>query len=131
MRSAAWRLLFVTALVGCVSGVTAPTPLRDDRGALRHVIDSLLALPETRHARWGVLIVDPTNGDTLYSRDAGKLFVPASNMKIVTSAVALDALGPDFRFATPFVYRGELRSGVLRGDLLVVGRGEPTIRDHV
>ncbi|HEY8175799.1 MAG TPA: D-alanyl-D-alanine carboxypeptidase/D-alanyl-D-alanine-endopeptidase [Gemmatimonadaceae bacterium] len=109
----------------------APAPARDDRAALRHVIDSMLAAPETRHARWGVLIVDPERGDTLYSRDAGKLLVPASNMKIVTSAVALDALGPDFRFATPVVARGDVRAGALDGDLLVIGRGDPTVSDHV
>ena len=131
MRSAAWRLPFVIALTSCVHSGIAPTPLRDDRAALRSVIDSLLALPDTRSARWGVLVVDPQIGDTLYARDAGKLFVPASNMKIATSAVALDALGPDFRFATPFVYRGVLTNGVLRGDVVVVGRGDPTISDHV
>ncbi len=91
----------------------------------------MLAAPETRHARWGVLIVDPMGGDTLYSRDAGKLFVPASNMKIVTAAVALETLGPEFRFATPILARGSVRNGVLDGDLLVVGRGDPGISDHV
>src|SRR5688572_12557421 len=129
MRSARWRLLLAFAVTGCARGAIAPVPARDDRATLRYVIDSLLAAPETRHARWGVLVVDPERVDTLYSRDAGKLFVPASNMKIVTSAVALDALGPDFRFSTPFYYRGGVTNGRLHGDLLVVGRGDPTISD--
>jgi D-alanyl-D-alanine carboxypeptidase/D-alanyl-D-alanine-endopeptidase (penicillin-binding protein 4) len=119
------------ACAGCAPLIGAPAPARDDRAALRYTIDSLLASPETRHARWGVLIVDPERGDTVYSRDAGKLLVPASNMKIVTSAVALDALGPDFRFATPVVARGDVRAGALDGDLLVIGRGDPTVSDHV
>ena len=131
MRSAQRRLLVLIACAGCAPLSGAPAPARDDRAALRYVIDSLLAAPETRHARWGVLIVDPERGDTLYSRDAGKLLVPASNMKIVTSAVALDALGPDFRFATPVVARGDVRAGALDGDLLVIGRGDPTVSDHV
>jgi D-alanyl-D-alanine carboxypeptidase/D-alanyl-D-alanine-endopeptidase (penicillin-binding protein 4) len=131
MRSAPRRLLVLFACAGCSPLSGAPAPARDDRAALRHVIDSMLAAPETRHARWGVLIVDPERGDTLYSRDAGKLLVPASNMKIVTSAVALDALGPDFRFATPVVARGDVRAGALDGDLLVIGRGDPTVSDHV
>ena len=105
-------------------------PARDERAALRYTIDSLLAAPETRQARWGVLIVEPMGGDTLYSYDSGKLLVPASNMKLVTSAVALDALGPDFRFQTPIVARGEVRAGVLEGDLLVVGRGDPSVSDN-
>jgi D-alanyl-D-alanine carboxypeptidase/D-alanyl-D-alanine-endopeptidase (penicillin-binding protein 4) len=119
------------ACAGCAPLSGAPAPARDDRATLRYAIDSLLAAPETRHARWGVLVVDPERGDTLYSRDAGKLLVPASNMKIVTAAVALDALGPDFRFATPVVARGDVRAGALDGDLLVIGRGDPTVSDHV
>jgi len=91
----------------------------------------MLAAPETRNARWGVLIVDPDRGDTLYSRDAGKLFVPASNMKIVTGALALETLGPDYRFATPVLAGGAVRDGVLDGDLLIVGRGDPSVSDHM
>ena len=133
MRSAAWRLRLpmAFAIAGCAQPGGAPVPARDDRAALRTVIDSLLSAPETRQARWGVLVVDPERGDTLYSHDAGKLLVPASNMKLVTSAVALDALGPDFRYATPIVARGDVRAGTLDGDLLVIGRGDPTVSDHV
>jgi serine-type D-Ala-D-Ala carboxypeptidase/endopeptidase (penicillin-binding protein 4) len=130
MRSAAWRLLVSFAVAGCGRGL-GPVPAHDERASLRHAIDSMLAAPETRHARWAVLIVDPEVGDTLYSHDAGKLLVPASNMKIVTSAVALDALGPDFRFATPVIDRGEIRAGTLEGDLLVAGRGDPSVSDSL
>lgn len=131
MRSARWRLLVLFGVSACARGSLAPIPALNDRAALRHVIDSMLAAPETRNARWGVLIVDPERGDTMYSRDAGKLLVPASNMKIVTSALALDALGPDFVFRTPVVARGEIRDGTLDGDLLVIGRGDPSVSDHV
>ena len=130
MRSAHWRLLLLATFAGCGHGGLGPTPARDERAALRFVIDSMLAAPETRQSRWAVLIVDPERADTLYSHDAGKLFVPASNMKLVTAAVALDALGPDFRFATPVIARGEIRAGTLDGDLLVVGRGDPTVSDN-
>lgn len=130
MRSASWLLLAFVAAASCSRGGLAPAPARDERAALRFSIDSMLDAPETRQARWGVLIVDPDRGDTLYSRDAGKLLVPASNMKIVTAAVALDLLGPDFRFATPVLARGDVRNGVLDGDLLVVGRGDPSVSDN-
>lgn len=131
MRSASWRLLIMLGVNACVSGRLAPTPARGERAALRFVIDSMLDAAETRQARWGVLVVDPSTGDTLYSRDAGKVLVPASNMKIVTSAVALDLLGPDFRYATPVVARGAIRGGVLDGDLLVIGRGDPGVSDNL
>ena len=131
MRSAPWRLLWFFAGAACARGTIGPVPVVDDRAALRHTIDSILSLPDTRHARWGILIVDPERGDTLYSHDAGKLLVPASNQKILTSAVALDVLGPDFRYETPFVAGGPIHGGQLEGDLFVVGRGDPTISDHL
>jgi len=109
----------------------APSPAGDDRASLVRAVDSLLSTPETRSARWGVLIVDPDRGDTLYSRDAGKLLVPASNMKILTSAFALDALGPDFRWVTRYAARGTVHDSVLDGDLLVYGRGDPTVSDRM
>jgi D-alanyl-D-alanine carboxypeptidase/D-alanyl-D-alanine-endopeptidase (penicillin-binding protein 4) len=131
MRSASWRLLVGLGALGCAPMTGAPSPSADNRETLRHAIDSMLAAPEVRHARWGVLIVDPERGDTLYSRDAGKLLVPASNQKIVTAAVALDVLGPDFRFTTPILATGEVRDTSLWGDLLVVGRGDPAVSDRV
>jgi D-alanyl-D-alanine carboxypeptidase/D-alanyl-D-alanine-endopeptidase (penicillin-binding protein 4) len=101
------------------------------RGALRAAIDSMADAPEFSNAHWGILIVDPERGDTLYSRNAGKLFMPASNMKILTSATALAQLGPDFRYRTTFGARGSVASGTLSGDLVVTGRGDPSVSDHM
>jgi D-alanyl-D-alanine carboxypeptidase/D-alanyl-D-alanine-endopeptidase (penicillin-binding protein 4) len=89
----------------------------------------MVTQPEFRNAHWGILIVDPDRGDTLYSHNAGKLFMPASNMKIVTGSVALAQLGPDYRFNTAFVAAGPACGGVLHGDLLVDGRGDPSVSD--
>src|SRR5256885_8427612 len=98
---------------------------------LRAAIDSMADAPEFHNAFWGILVVDPERGDTLYSRNAGKLFLPASNMKVVTSSVALEQLGPNFTYRTTLVARGPLRDSTLRGDLVVVGRGDPSISDHM
>ncbi len=78
-----------------------------------------------------MLIVDPVHGDTIFARNADKLFLPASNMKILTGSVALARLGPDFRFRTVFGATGHIAQGVLDGDLVVVGRGDPTASDHM
>ena len=80
---------------------------------------------------WGVLVVDPGRGETLYSRNADKLFMPASNQKLVTGATALAQLGPDHRWPTTLWARGPVRDGVLEGDLLLRGAGDPTISTHV
>lgn len=99
------------------------------RAELRRVIDSLVDQPEFDNARWGVLVVDPERGDTLYARNADKLFLPASNMKLVTAAVALTQLGADYRYVTTLAARGPVAGGTLYGDLLVFGRGDPTVSD--
>ena len=88
-------------------------------------------MPEFRNAHWGMLIVDPVAAETLYSRNAGKLLMPASNMKIVTGAAAMAILGPEYRYRTAVLARGSLRDGTLDGDLAVVGRGDPTVSDQM
>jgi hypothetical protein len=93
---------------------------------LRRYIDSLTDAPEFSNAHWGILIVDPSSGDTLYSRNAGKLFMPASNMKILTSSTALTQLGPDYRYRTSFLARGTIADGTLTGDLS--SSAEATVR---
>lgn len=132
-------LAALSALFGCASmGARSPAaePVLSPREALTADIDSMLSAPQFANAFWGVLIVDPASGDTLYSHNAGKLLMPASNMKIVTGAVALEQLGPDHRFATTIAARrsgsGSLVSeGVLNGDLVVIGRGDPSVSDRV
>jgi D-alanyl-D-alanine carboxypeptidase/D-alanyl-D-alanine-endopeptidase (penicillin-binding protein 4) len=126
-------LLVVAA--ACRPGAsTTPRPSSLGGGtnaALRTMIDSLADTPEFANAHWGILIVDPERGDTLYSRNAGKLFMPASNMKILTSATALAQLGPDYRYRTVFAARGGVSNGTINGDLLVIGRGDPSVSDHM
>ena len=97
------------------------------RAELRHFVDSLTTQTEFRNATWGVLIVNPRTGDTLYSKNAGKLIMPASNMKIITSAAALTLLGPDYTYRTTFLADGPVHDSLLDGNLLVIGRGDPTI----
>ena len=106
-------------------------PSVDDIALLRRSIDSAVTAPEYANAHWGILIIDATTHDTLYSRNAAKLFLPASNMKIVTGATSLAQLGPDYRYRTTFAARGTIRAGVLHGDLVVIGRGDPTVSDHM
>ena len=119
------------ALGACVTVMRTVNPAASARAELRHTIDSLTSQPEFRNAQWGVLIVNPRTGDTIYSKNAGKLFMPASNMKIVTSAVALTLLGADYRYRTIFATDGEVRDSLLDGNLIVIGRGDPTISDNM
>jgi D-alanyl-D-alanine carboxypeptidase/D-alanyl-D-alanine-endopeptidase (penicillin-binding protein 4) len=85
--------------------------------------------PQFRNAHWGILIVDPDRGDTLYAHNADKLFMPASNQKIVTGAVGLTQLGPDFTWRTPVELRGNVKAETLTGDIVVHGSGDPSWSD--
>ena len=95
----------------------------------RGSLDSMVADPQFSNAHWGILIVDPERGDTLYAHNDGKLFMPASNQKIVTSAVALTQLGADYRWRTVVEMRGATKAHIFRGDVIVRGRGDPSWSD--
>src|SRR5712692_8320864 len=93
--------------------------------------DVLLGAMPTSKGEWGLLILDAESGETLYEQNADKYFVPASNMKLFTTALALAKLGPDFRFHTTLETPGTISSeGVLNGDLVLVGRGDPNLSNR-
>lgn len=77
-------------------------------------------------ADWGILARNLRTGKTLISFNADKLFLPASNTKLYTTAAALRLLGPQFRIRTPILASGPVSGGVIEGDLLVIGQGDPT-----
>ncbi|MFP4058504.1 MAG: D-alanyl-D-alanine carboxypeptidase/D-alanyl-D-alanine-endopeptidase [Candidatus Brocadiia bacterium] len=88
----------------------------------------LVRVPPLRKARRGVAVADLVSGQMLFEYQADRLCSVASNNKLVTTAAALELLGPRFRFRTTVAAHGKLRSdGVLEGDLVVVGRGDPSI----
>ncbi len=107
----------------------APMPVAGQAG-IAAALDSIFNDTAFASAHWGVLVRSLESGETLYARNAGKMFVPASNMKIVTAAGALEALGPDYRYVTRVAASGPVRNGVLQGDLIVYGGGDPTISER-
>src|SRR5208282_6854455 len=93
--------------------------------------ENLLGVLPVNKGEWGVLIVDAASGETLYEKNADSYFVPASNMKLLTTALALDKLGPDYRFRTTVETNGALLpDGTLSGDLILVGRGDPNLSNR-
>jgi serine-type D-Ala-D-Ala carboxypeptidase/endopeptidase (penicillin-binding protein 4) len=94
---------------------------------LQSRIAALLDQPKFASARWGARIIT-TEGGVVFERDVDKFFMPASNMKLYTSAAALDAFGPDFKIKTSvYATRPVGKNGVLKGDLILYGRGDPNL----
>ncbi|MGI8641040.1 MAG: D-alanyl-D-alanine carboxypeptidase/D-alanyl-D-alanine endopeptidase [Pyrinomonadaceae bacterium] len=93
--------------------------------ALAKKIDETIEQSEFANARWGVFVVSLKDGRVIVAKDAQKLFNPASIQKILTSIVALDKLGADYRWKTSVYGSREIENGVLDGDLTLYGRGAP------
>lgn len=85
-------------------------------------IDRIINRPQFSRSRWGIVVQKLNNAQNLYSRDADKYFIPASNLKLLTTAAALQKLGANFRFRTS-IY------GTDNGLLRLVGRGDPSLTD--
>ena len=98
------------------------TPLR---GSLEQRLNTLLDQPPFNRATWGVFVMDD-RGRVLFQRNGDRLFVPASNTKLVVTATAASLLAPDYRVRTSVYTNGTMDGGILRGDLILYGRGDPT-----
>lgn len=95
---------------------------------LRQRLTAVVSQPKYDAALWGVKVVSLNTGKTLFEDNARKLFSPASNCKLYTVALALERLGPDYRIKTSLYSSARPdAAGVLNGDLIVYGRGDPTI----
>src|ERR1700683_3313882 len=103
-----------------------PLAAADDLGArLERILDSSKALS---HAFVGAQVVRLSDGQVVYARNAERLFVPASNMKLFTTALALSKLGPDYRLTTQIGAQVPIDgAGTLAGDLELVGGGDPSL----
>jgi D-alanyl-D-alanine carboxypeptidase/D-alanyl-D-alanine-endopeptidase (penicillin-binding protein 4) len=134
-------VLFLLAFTSCASQkpdesspvAEQPTPVSTPYVVggdlnLTQRLDALFAQPQFNSARWGMTVIRVKDGRVLYERNGDKLFTPASNMKVYTTAVALDLLGPDFRWRTS-VYSDKPAdaAGTINGDLVLYGRGAPDL----
>ncbi|MCC5898287.1 MAG: D-alanyl-D-alanine carboxypeptidase/D-alanyl-D-alanine-endopeptidase [Phormidium sp. BM_Day4_Bin.17] len=99
-------------------GLAQEEPGRICQGELAEALDAI-RLNHAPGSRWGILVQSLEGDRTLYSREAQQYFLPASNVKLLTTAAALTHLGPDYRVRTS-VYRTE-------NGLQIVGRGDPTL----
>ncbi|MCD6337943.1 MAG: D-alanyl-D-alanine carboxypeptidase/D-alanyl-D-alanine-endopeptidase [Verrucomicrobia bacterium] len=104
----------------------APSGKAAERPDFAEQIRAVLNQPRYRHASWGALAVSLDSRRILFAHQEDRLFIPASNVKLFTAALALETLGPSFRIRTPLCASGPLEEGRLRGDLIIQGRGDPS-----
>src|SRR5450755_2637926 len=115
------RLLPVILLLAATLQAAPVKPLPDR-------IAGVLTAPDLARGFWGIEVVSLSTGKVLYEHNSDKLFTPASNTKLFTTAAALALIGPDYSFHTTVETNGTLdKHGRLTGDLLLVGRGDPNL----
>lgn len=119
-----------TALVmtgNVASHLLAAEPEAAPPDALTADLDAILDDPRLDGGQASVVVRDAATGETLYEHDADERLMPASNEKLLTSAVALDVLGPEHTFATTVATAGQRTGPILRGDVYLRGTGDPTM----
>ena len=90
-------------------------------------VEQLLQAPYMRGASFSLIVKDLQTGKTLYDYDIDRQLSPASVLKVVTTATALDILGENYRFPTSLQYDGVIKEGVLDGHLYIKGSGDPSL----
>lgn len=112
-------LCFVFLLGGCASVSRTSTPA---------ILDQLLADPALQGATVSLTVRDVRTGNTLYQHNPRTRLVPASNLKLLTTAAAMDVLGPQYRFSTQLLSNGTQQGERLSGNLYLRGLGDPTLQ---
>src|SRR6266851_812662 len=124
------KLILASLTISSTVAAPAQTPAARPRtaplkGSLEQRLAQLIDVPPFNRATWGIYVVDD-RGRVLYQRNADRFSVPASNTKLVVTAAAAVLLPPDYLVATSLYVNGRVESGVLQGDLILYGRGDPT-----
>src|SRR5699024_1102092 len=89
-------------------------------------LEQIITESKAKHAFWAVVVRD-SSGGYLEKYNGQKLFTPASNLKLLTSATVLNELGPHFRFKTMMYGSGSLQDSIWKGDIIIRGSGDPAI----
>lgn len=104
---------------------------RADVDHFRQRAEAALSATGPDKGAWGILVEDAATGEVLYARNPDGYFMPASNAKLFTIALALATLGPDYRVRTTVASNGTLDAkGVLGGDLILIGRGDANLSNR-
>ena len=125
---ASWLLIVLVLVAGCAKNrpATSPPPL-DPVEQLQSDFKAILDGPGRRRATWGIVVQSTARQDRLVELNPRNLLVPGSSLKLVTVASAAEAVGWDYTFETTLLATGPITDGVLHGDLVIAGSGDPSV----
>ena len=121
------RLVLVAVVALAVAAPGAAEARLDQSTPLGRKLARALVVPHVSQARSAALALDLTSGEVVYAQNTGRSLAPASTAKLPLTYALLTALGPSFRIQTEVVGRGEQRGAVWHGDLVLIGRGDPSL----
>ena len=118
--------LLIGSLLVNTSNAFAQTAATTQKTSLETQINLILDQSKFAPAQWGVRVITVDN-HVVYERNADKLFMPASNMKLYTTAATLDAFGPTRTFRTSVYAMVKPDGNTVKGDVILYGRGDPNL----
>jgi D-alanyl-D-alanine carboxypeptidase/D-alanyl-D-alanine-endopeptidase (penicillin-binding protein 4) len=83
--------------------------------------------PQAKYALTSLCVLDANTGQVIFGRNENIGMATASTLKTITAATAFSILGKDFKYQTTLAYSGSIQNGILKGDLIIVGGGDPTL----
>lgn len=110
-----------------ILGGSANASMTTDTSGLKAAIEKVISQPRFRHAVVGIVVLDPDTSEVVYERNSEVSLTPASCMKAITTICALHFLGADHRFETKVEAVGPIKDGVLKGDIVIHGGGDPVL----
>ncbi|WP_462411773.1 D-alanyl-D-alanine carboxypeptidase/D-alanyl-D-alanine endopeptidase [Neobacillus sp. Marseille-QA0830] len=122
-----WFIIFLTIYTILNISLRPSFAHAETEGTLETKINQMVAGPDWQGAIVGISIRNAGNGSLIYQHHGDVRLRPASNMKLLTAAAALNVLGQDYTFPTEVYRDGPIKSKVLRGDLYLKGKGDPTL----
>ncbi len=114
-------------LAACIAAGTVVFASPSRGQGLTAKIAEIVARPEYKHATFGVAAYDLDSKKQVFGYNAEQLFTPGSTTKLLTTGTALGLLGADYRFHTPVYRTGAIENGVVKGDVVLVGMGDPNL----
>ena len=105
--------------------LTAQTPAQAQVPSLQQSIETIISDPALSEATVGIC-VRTGDGRTLADIESDNMIMPASNMKLISTGAAIHLLGSNYQYITRIGYDGVVEKGILKGNLYIIGGGDPT-----